>query len=285
MNGVMASVNTMLALSLLAMRDGRAEAIAREWTYHANPPPGMTRAELNFKDVSTNSIFTGVLVLSPGMNGNGSQLLADNNWTEFARRHNFLMVGLSFASSLEDLKNGKGYYYADKGSGRVLLNGLSDAKVVRLPMFMYGFSGGAHFTSRFVLWNPEKIGAWCACSAAWWKLPLHVKGLPPGIVACGERDFRIDPSREFFECGRNVGAEWLWIGLHNVVHSSPAVLENFFRRYVTSILRTGKASCSVWINIYTGQEENDEFVKRFPCAVGWLPDRILLDAWLKLRGL
>lgn len=123
----------LLAEALASASPCWAGIVAREWSYHANPPSGMTRAELHFKDVTTNSVPVGVLVLCPGMNGNGAFLLNDGNWIRFARENNMLMVGLSFASNVEDLKNGKGYYYVDKGSGNVLLKGLDDARADSLP--------------------------------------------------------------------------------------------------------------------------------------------------------
>ena len=275
----------LLAAALASASPCWAGIVAREWSYHAKPPSGMTRVELHFKDVITNSTPVGVLVLCPGMNGDGACLLSDVKWIQFARRNNLLMVGLSFASNVEDLKNGKGYYYAEKGSGNELLKGLKTAKAGGLPLFLYGFSGGAHFTSRFVLWNPQHVRAWCAYSAAWWSAPLIGKEYPFGIVACGERDFRIDPSRAFFEAGRNFGAQWLWIGVREVGHVSSPALEDFFREYVESLLQIGNGHKGVWINVHTGCEEKETFVKRFPCAVGWLPERSLLAGWKRIRGL
>lgn len=231
-----------------------------EWTYRTSPPPGMTRAELHFKDVTTNSLVAGVLILSPGMNGDGLRLLKDDNWCKFACRRNLLMVGLSFASIYDDLENGRGYYYVDKGSGDVLLKGLSEAKADELPLYMYGFSGGAHFTSRFVLWCPRRVSAWCAYSAAWWKKPPFGKFLPPGIVACGESDFRLEPSRRFFEEGRVVDAKWLWIGLHGVDHVPSPALEEFFRKYVESLEYADVDGA--WINVHLGREEELSFVRR-----------------------
>lgn len=279
------SVVVLQSLGLMWMVGACAEIPPREWTYRTDPPSGMTRAELHFKDVTTNSLFVGVLVLSPGMNGDGSRLLKDGNWRKFARRHNLLMVGLSFASIYDELKNGNGYYYVDKGSGDVLLKGLAEAKVDGLPLYMYGFSGGAHFTSRFVLWCPWRVRAWCAYSAAWWKTPPSGKPLPPGIVACGECDFRLEPSRRFFEDGREVDARWLWIGLRDVNHVPSLALEEFFRKYVESLEHAEEEEEGTWINVHLGREEEFSFVRRFPCAVGWLPRRSLLSDWVKIRGL
>ena len=264
---------------------GRADFSARKWAYCADPPSGMIRADVHFRDVVTNSTFTGVLVLSPGVNGDGSALLSDPGWVGFAERKGLLMVGVSFASGHDDLENGRGYYNADRGSGFVLLKGLSEAKVDSLPLYMYGFSGGAHFTSRFVAWRPQMVGAWCAYSAAWWDNPPSGLDLPPGIIACGRNDFRIDASLRFFECGRASGCKWLWICPSDVGHEPSPLLEAFFRKYVETLMAQDEAVTSgIWINVHSGHEEGWLFARRFPCAVGWLPARSLLFEWMRIEG-
>ncbi len=263
----------------------RADSSAREWMYCADPPPGMIRADLHFKDVSTNSTFAGVLVFAPGMNGNGSCLLSNPEWIEFARHNGLLMVGISFASEFEDIENMLGYYYADKGSGTVLLDGLAAANGAGLPLYMYGFSGGAHFTSRFVMWRPQEVRTWCAYSAAWWDEPSSGKDLPPGIVACGRNEIRVDASLRFFESGRALAANWLWVCPRHVGHEPSADLESFFRKYVETLSMQGAAeSNGIWVNVHSGNEESEAFAERFPCAVGWLPARFLLPEWTKIGG-
>lgn len=284
MRGFRIIILASLSSILTETPDCRADAPAREWTYRADPPTGMIRADLHFKVVSTNSTFAGVLVLSPGMNGNGGGLLSDSDWVRFARRNDLLMVGISFASECDDLENGRGYYYASKGSGAALLNGLAEANGDGIPLYMYGFSGGAHFTSRFVMWRPQAVRAWCAYSAAWWDEPSSGKGLPLGIVACGRKDIRMDASLRFFESGRALAANWLWVCPRDIGHQPSSDLEAFFRRYVEALSGQGAADNGVWINVHSGNEESMAFAERFPCAVGWLPAKSLLPAWTRIGG-
>ena len=61
----------LLAAALAYASPCWAGIVAREWSYHAKPPSGMTRVELHFNDVTTNSTPVGVLVLCPGMENVG----------------------------------------------------------------------------------------------------------------------------------------------------------------------------------------------------------------------
>ena len=79
------------------------------------PKAGMVRADLYY--IETVKAPQAVLVLAPGCNGNGKILVEHPTWQEFAKKMNIGLVGLSFASNLQDLHNGKGYYYASNGSG------------------------------------------------------------------------------------------------------------------------------------------------------------------------
>lgn len=98
-----------------------------------------------------------VLVLAPGYNGNAEYLIRQPAWQDFAKPNQLGLVGLSFASDEELFRSGRGYYYASQGSGDLLLEGLRKVFGKDLPVLLYGFSGGAHFTSRFTEWKPERV--------------------------------------------------------------------------------------------------------------------------------
>lgn len=254
----------------------------------ARPPAGMCRADFHFLSYAEMSKLKGVVVVAPGMNGDPGCYMEDTGWREFVKSNDFLMVGISFASEYQDLHNRKGYYYPENGSGKVLLEELTRQGVGQLPMYMFGFSGGAHFVSRFVCWHPNGIVAWCAYSAAWWDRPIHKENGPPGIVACGAQDFRLTASRTYFEQGRDCGKMWLWVAIENVGHNRSLGLESFFRDYSAEIAKRsiGKMSdIGRWININTGNMEDLKFVKGFPCSTGWLPDAKLQQKWCRLNGL
>ena len=75
--------------------------------------------------------------MASGYNSDGTFLIKKEEWIEFAKKQKLILVGLSFASDTDDLTNGKGYYYASKGSGQVFLEGLDKIQDGKLPIYMY----------------------------------------------------------------------------------------------------------------------------------------------------
>ena len=116
-------------------------------TLHLVPSPNMDRADLYYLLPIDHP--KAVLVLSPGVNGSGESLIRSPTWQQFAQQNHLGLVGLSFASQEKMILDGTGYYYASKGSGEKLLEGIRKIYGKDLPLLLYGFSGGAHFTSRF----------------------------------------------------------------------------------------------------------------------------------------
>jgi len=262
----------------------RAEAPAR---LSLEPAPGMIRADIYQVETVRNP--KAVLVLCPGCNGNGEGLAGDPIWQDFAKKRNLGLVGLSFASELKDLHNGRGYYYAHNGSGKILIDGINKLFSRDLPILIYGFSGGAHFTARFVEWKPERVIAWCAYSAGWWDEPKISDIMPPGIVACGESDERLGASLIYFKQGRALRKPWLWIGIPNNGHSPEKRVESFTRDYFEAILQNRKrldpTRTGLWVDIDKRSAAEMNIIRQYPSITGWLPDAGLLDIWRSLNGL
>ncbi|MPN08728.1 hypothetical protein SDC9_156013 [bioreactor metagenome] len=153
---------------------------------------------------------------------------------------------------------------------------------------IYGFSGGAHFASRFVEWKPESVIAWGAYSAAWWDKPIASESMPPGIVACGTEDERIEASQDFFWDGRELGKPWLWIEVNGAGHSTSSELDSFVREYFDAILKAeGKImpyNSGIWLDIYDHRTLSAKEAKLRPCAAAWLPDTVLYEKWLLLTN-
>lgn len=250
------------------------------------PAAGMTRADLHYAGRVRNP--PAVLVLAPGCNGNGESLVSDPHWQTFARKHELGTVGISFASELNDLSNGTGYYYATNGSGRLLIDGVDTLFSGQPPLLLYGFSGGAHFTSRFAEWAPKRVMAWCAYSAGWWDEAKPSDVTPPGIVACGEDDGRLGYSLTYFKQGRALGRPWLWIGVPKSGHRPEGSVESFVQDYFTTILETRHAPESarqgIWVDIDKRIIAEPDFVRQYPAVTAWLPDARLLRAWQAITG-
>ena len=226
-----------------------------------------------------------VLVLCPGCNGNGESLLLDPDWRKFSRMHKLGLVGLSFASNDALFTENRGYYYASKGSGEILLEGIRKIYGKDMPLLLYGFSGGAHFTSRFEEWRPDRVICWCAYSAGWWDLPRPSKFDPPGIIACGDDDPRYGASLIYFTQGRALGKPWLWLPIPRVGHSVSPPIEEFIRNYFEAILAISHLkgtppSSGVWLDVGFGNLVNE--ASEPPSLTGWLPEESLLSGWKKI---
>ena len=195
---------------------------------------------------------------------------------QFARENHLNLPGLSFASDGPSLLQGHGYYYASKGSGQLLLASLDRLLPKTSPLLLYGFSGGAQFTSRFAEWKPERVLGWCAYSAGLWDKPVARKSAPPRLVICGENDSRYGASLIYFKQGRALDKPWLWVGIADTNHSISPQAEDFVRHYFASILEGQRKDRGKWVDIDSNVQATDEVLLSQPSLTGWLPDARLL---------
>ena len=223
-----------------------------------------------------------VLLLFPGCNGNGKILIEQTEWIHFAVSNKMELASMSFISKVADLKNGKGYYYADQGSGDLLLKGIETVYGNDKPLILYGFSGGAHFVSRFAEWKPERVYCWCSYSAAWWTQPKCSSHSPPGIVACGGGDYRLGASLSYFKQGRSLNKPWLWVSSPYIGHEHDFSLDDFFRKYVSCLLNSHKDSAGFWVDVEKCERAGPGLKSLHKTGIGWLPDERLLPDWQNL---
>jgi pimeloyl-ACP methyl ester carboxylesterase len=245
---------------------------------------GVTKAEI-YHD-STLMPINGVLVLCPGMNGDGRVLAAEKSWMDFARDSGLGLVGVTFTTPPALLYGNpaKGYYYPEQGSGEALLAGLRKVYGKDLKLFLYGFSGGAQFGSRFAERYPDRMLGWAAYSASFWKVPHSAtSATSPGIVACGEFDAeRYGPSFAYFQQGRRNDARWTWVSIGNVGHMRHKRFEEFVRAYFAAVL-DGKFDHAQWLDAETKQPTTEDDRLLNPALSVWLPTPEIADLWLKLH--
>lgn len=256
-HGAEASENSFLVLQMPP-----SEAMNRADIWYAKPPPNPR----------------GVLVLCPGANGNGLSLIRQRAWREFASREKLVLVGIHFESPGELLSNCQGYYQASKGSGDLLTAGLRKICGRDLPVLLCGFSGGAHFITRFIEWKPERVLAWVAGGAGVLETPTRQKASPPGIMACGENDPRLGGALSFFKQGRAADKPWLWIEMPGAGHNLTPEFEEFSRRYFSTLLQPDSTQ-GLWVDIDRTTEISASAAAAEPSLNGWIPDRSLLYPW------
>ena len=95
---------------------------------------GMSRADLHF--LKPTGEEKAVLILCPGHNGNGRFFLEDQAWVEFARKNQLGLVGLAFMSKGKNVHSRQFYYYAENGTGKLLLRGLKKIYGSEIPILL-----------------------------------------------------------------------------------------------------------------------------------------------------
>jgi pimeloyl-ACP methyl ester carboxylesterase len=221
-----------------------------------------------------------VLVLCPGMNQDGAFFLNESPWMDFARDNDLGVIALSYKSNSDQMygESREGYYWPEQGSGEALLDAVRSTYGRDLPILIYGFSGGAQFTSRFAEWVPERVIAWAAYSAQFWDSPSTNSVTPPGIVACGELDaLRWFPSFAYFYEGRALGKPWTWVTLVETGHHRKGSLEAFVREYFISVLND-ESSPGIYLDVDSRLVVFEENVMQ-PELISWLPNERLIESW------
>lgn len=202
-------------------------------------------------------------------------------WQTFAKENDLALCGLSFASTMDDLTNGFGYYYPAKGSGELLVSTLRKALRKDYPLLFFGFSAGAQFTARFAEWNPTKVIAWCAYAAGSWDKPSELKNAPPGIVACGEDDGRYGAALGYFLQGRAVGRRWTWVSLADTGHQMNAKLDDFVRAFFRQAIHS--PSVPEWRDVDLKTMLTDDEASKQPTLACWLPSHEIAQAWQEIH--
>ena len=221
-----------------------------------------------------------VLVLCPGMNQDGAFFLQESPWVDFATKNQLGLIALAYKSKPDPMygEARQGYYWPEQGSGDALLTAIRKTYGSDLPILIYGFSGGAHFTSRFAEWVPDRVIAWAAYSAQFWDPPHVNKINPPGIVACGEHDgVRWHPSFSYFYEGRKQNKPWIWVSLPDTGHYRHGNFEQFVRDFFNGVqVSSGNIA---FADVESGElfESSEDAVQTELMAI--FPNDQLIQAW------
>ena len=235
-----------------------------------------------------------VLVLAPGMNMDGKFFLEESAWVEFAQKNNLGIIALNYSSDPEKLygPERQGYYWPEQGSGKALLKEIKRVYKKDLPILIYGFSGGAQFTSRFIDFAPDRIIAWCAYSAQFWdepKSPENGACSARGVVACGDLDgSRWQPSFGFYYQGRLQEKNWIWLSRKNTEHNRSASLENFIREFFQEELDIHFQKKAPQPDIYADVSKieliEDKDFEMQPALLSPFRTKELFESWRKIHS-
>lgn len=250
--------------------------------YSSQIPKGMNRADLYYQPFSTPPKV--ILILCPGVNGNGKKLLYSEKWKEFALQHDLGLVAISFASSYDDIREQKSYYRADLHSGEIVKNAIKYIYGNNVKLLLYGFSGGAHFVSKFADTYPDNIIAWVAYSAMWKDKPNSSITNSHGLVICGENDIRLGASLTYFQQGRALKKPWLWLCIPKNNHHPDKKGENFIRLFFKEFIKHKVISLKnkgLYVDINDKTLVNKEFYYKSLTSTAWLINKAVYIEWRK----
>lgn len=223
----------------------------------------------------------GVLMVMDGENQSASRFTEDEQWSEFAKTHELALVGVKFVSEERVLRQGGGYYDASADAGKMLLDGLAQAGLEKLPIYVFGFSGGARFANSFVAWKPEVIAAWAAYSATVWTEPNSNTKLPPGIVACGQFDgTRYAACQGFVQRMRKADQPITWVSLEETGHQRSLEVESFARDFFAAVISQPDDVPVIVDNTTKTEPTRNPW---HPSLTSKLPSASLLDSWRALH--
>lgn len=233
-----------------------------------------------------------IMIFCPGHSGSGEGFARSEVWQKFAEANGIGLCGLSFSSQMTLTKQGMGYSYAARGSGNLLLDGLNqEFGNKKLPLFFYGYSAGARFTTSFLAWKPERVGSWCASGVGTWPpLPQGQPSIAPGIVACGEFDAACYwSSLHYFQSGREKDYPWTWVSLKDLGHGYSSSLDKFVVEYFALRLKSKgdrmfSNKSAVLLDIATERrlDSATAAVSRIFSA-SLPPDEALIDHWTRIH--
>lgn len=235
----------------------------------------MTRAELKYVPDSLVKC-RGVLVLCPGWNGDGGQMVRDAAWREFAKKNELALVGLSFASTNDDAGT-SGYHHVKKGSGQLLLDGIERIIPGKLPVVLFGFSRGGQFAHGMASQYPERVKVWaCTGMGPVAELPSDVRCKPPGLLVCGMEDTNVDPTREAFFSG--LRAKWpvCWLGVPRSGHVIEPRAVAWIREFFDAVLSMPPAAAGIWTEV------TEHGLEGF-LVQAWFPNEKLRRSWENFR--
>ena len=164
-------------------------------------------------------VSRGMLVLVPGSNGDGRDMVREPVWQDFARRQQLALGGCFFKDHPHANMNIEEYCRAAAGSGAALLAAVGQfadqarrPEVATGPLVFWGHSAGGQFNYEFACWRPDRVLAFVVNKGGYYYTHLApaTTRQVPGLFLIGANDaeFRNASIRGIVAVNRAAGADW-----------------------------------------------------------------------------
>ena len=264
------------------------------------PPSGnITKTAFRFWSPAYTQPMRGVIVLVPGLDGDGRGMLNDRNWQTLAQKYRLALVSC--------FMQGKDYHNAANGTGDALLQAIgqfadksSHSEMKKAPLLLYGESAGGQFDYSFALLHPERVMVFVVNKGGFYTGadPDSRMYAVPGLFFLGTTDKpeRVTAITNIWTAGRARGALWALAPQQNSGHEfskTAAPSRVFFesvlkRRLPDDSLASGDDpppmksidEAQGWLGDLTSHEIRDASTDSNPDRkAAWLPDEDAAKVW------
>lgn len=243
----------------------------------------------------------GIIVMVPGSNGDGRDMVEKTEWQALAKEHNMALMACNF----RDKKVSVVEEYADvsKGSGQAMLDVITrfakksgHKELATAPMALWGMSAGGEVNYELACWIPERIICFIVNKGGvyYTALASEATRAVPGVFLTGETDnpYRNNIVHGIFSVNRRFGAKWIYAeepGTGHQFSKSEAFTLRYFHQMIPMRLpaKVGDALVPLYPEGFIGELESKkvsafEKGKRHKGVTVWLPNMAIADLWLRL---
>ena len=266
--------------------------------FEVAPEARFTKAAFRFWSPAYKDPIRGLIVLVPGLDGDGRGMLNSPSWQALARKYRLALVAC--------FMQGGNYYNAPAGTGDALLEAIQNfadksghAEIAQAPLLLYGESAGGQFDYDFVVWKPERVMAFVVNKGGYYTQdePDSHACATPGLFFLGKTDseLRINAITAIWTHGRKMGALWALAPQphsgHEFSRTAP-VAQAFFEgvlknRLADDSLASGDSppmkpmgENQGWLGDLTTFAIHDASIDSEPNrAASWLPDQNSATVW------
>lgn len=173
--------------------------------------------------------FRGILILSPGSNSDGRDLVDTKQWQDFAIKHDFALLATYITDHEHPNMMIEDYIRVSQGSGKAIIDAIDDFAVQSghqelsyAPFLLWGHSAGGELNYELAAWIPERIIAFVVNQGGYYysSVPSEATRQTPGLFFIGLNDL---PSRStmikgMYLTNRRAGALWTLAEEKDVAH-------------------------------------------------------------------
>ncbi|MCC3860403.1 hypothetical protein [Pseudemcibacter aquimaris] len=205
--------------------------LASAETYDVTIEPGNVYNMAAFRMWTPEGVdkYRGILMLNPGSNSDGRDMVADDYWRDFARKHNFALMATFLQDHLHENMMIEHYIKVWDDSGKAIMNAIDHfakesghEELSYAPFLLWGMSAGGEINHEIASWVPERVIAYVVNKGGYYysSVPPEATRKTPGLYSIGLDDL---PSRNLMIKGmyltnRRAGALWTLAEEKGVAH-------------------------------------------------------------------